>query len=120
MRIDKWLWCLRVYRSRSLASEACRSGHVHVASVAAKPAYETKVGDLISARNGDRVRILTVIDFPPNRVAASLVGKHAIDLPPKPDPTAVPNINGISPRLKGTGRPTKKQRREWQVWDENY
>jgi ribosome-associated heat shock protein Hsp15 len=113
VRIDKWLWSIRLYKTRGLATEACRSGRVTIEGKAVKPARDVKIHDLIVAKNGDLTRTVKVIALLDKRVSASVVPEYAEDLTPaaeyeKPrDPVLEP----IFFRPKGAGRPTKKERR---------
>jgi ribosome-associated heat shock protein Hsp15 len=113
MRLDLWLWSVRVYRSRSIAVTAIRSGHVTVNGLVAKPAREVHPDERIVARVGDRERILRVIGDPPSRIGAPLVPLYAEDLTPAPvpvsDASTVSAPVGFRPR--GAGRPTKRDRR---------
>ena len=114
MRIDQWLWAIRIFKSRTLAAEAARAGHVRIADEPVKPAREVKPGDLISARVGLMTRTLRVLAAPPSRVGAKLVPQFAEDLTPpeelnqRREPSLWPP--GFRPR--GAGRPTKRERRE--------
>lgn len=112
-RIDKWLWAVRLFRSRSLATDACRAGSVTINDVAAKPAREVKPGETIIVRQGLGHRTLKVVDLPRSRVGAKLVGAYCTDLTPAPE---VEKVHGRSvqqflAREKGSGRPTKRDRR---------
>ena len=110
-RVDRWLWAVRLYKTRSLASDACRGGHVKINGRAAKPAALVKVGDRVEARAGDRERILEVARIIEKRVGAPIAAACAIDHSPAPPPrTAAPEV--AFARDRGTGRPTKRDRRE--------
>lgn len=113
MRLDLWLWSVRLYRSRSIAVAAIRGGHVAVNGNPAKPARDVHPGDQVVARVGDRDRILRVIGHPSSRIGAPLVPLYAEDLTPPPPPPSdnpsEPAALGIRPR--GAGRPTKRDRR---------
>jgi len=109
-RVDKWLWAVRVYKTRSLATTACQGGHVRVNGVPAKPAAAVKVGDRVDARVGRRERVLEVARVIDKRVGAPVAAECIVDhSPPPPDRTATPDI---AVRERGTGRPSKKERRE--------
>ena len=114
VRLDKWLWAVRIYKTRSLATAACREGRVKIEGQPAKPAREVRVNDLIVARNGDITRTMKVIKLLGQRVGAPAVKEFAQDLTPaseyqKPkDPVLQPLFH----RPKGMGRPTKKDRRQ--------
>jgi ribosome-associated heat shock protein Hsp15 len=113
MRLDQWLWCVRVYKSRSIAVEAIRSGHVKIGDTEPKPAREVHPGDLVSARVGDRVRILKALGAPRSRIPAKDLPLYAEDLTPVPDPaeTKAAEALQVAMRPRGAGRPTKRERR---------
>jgi ribosome-associated heat shock protein Hsp15 len=110
VRVDRWLWAVRLTKTRSGAAQACRAGHVQVNGVRAKPAATVKVGDTVRARVGDRERVVEVVRLIETRVGAEPAGACLIDRsPPSPprDPQAWPGR-----RDPGMGRPTKRDRRQ--------
>jgi ribosome-associated heat shock protein Hsp15 len=112
-RLDKWLWCVRIFRTRSLATAACQEGRIQVNQQPAKPARSVRPGDLITAEQGGLTRTLKVRGLPDSRVGAKLVPHHLEDLTP-PEELAKPRerqftVPGYRP--KGAGRPTKRDRR---------
>ena len=113
VRVDKWLWAVRVYKTRTAATSACTSGRVKVNDEPAKPATKIVVGDLIEARRGDHLVVYRVAGLVEKRIGAKLVPKCVEDLsPPKPkrsDPILAPPGGA---RARGDGRPTKKERRD--------
>jgi ribosome-associated heat shock protein Hsp15 len=114
MRLDKWLWCVRIYKTRREAIEACRSGRVSINGTVAKPARSVRVGDRVNARTLSFDRTLAVIGLTEKRVGAGLVAGFLDDLTPKEEyergrKTAVERVLG---RTRGSGRPTKRERRE--------
>jgi ribosome-associated heat shock protein Hsp15 len=114
MRLDQWLWAVRLYKTRTWAANAVKAGHVTVNGQTAKPAREVRAGELIAARTGNLTRTLRVLDAPPSRVGAKLVGQFAEDLTPPEEYERAREVARLSPLLRpsGTGRPTKKQRRQ--------
>ena len=113
MRLDKWLWAVRVHRSRALATDACRAGSVFVNDLVAKPAREVRPGETVRVRIGLITRTLRVIGAPRSRVGAKLVGDYCDDLTP-PEEIAKLHENTVQQvlaREKGSGRPTKRDRR---------
>jgi ribosome-associated heat shock protein Hsp15 len=112
IRVDKWLWAVRVYKTRTAATSACTSGRVKVNDEPAKPATKIVVGDLVEARRGDHRVVYRVTALIEKRVGAKLVADCVEDLsparPPKSDPILAPPGGA---RERGTGRPTKKERR---------
>jgi ribosome-associated heat shock protein Hsp15 len=113
VRIDKWLWAVRVYKTRGLAAAACRNHHVMIAGQPVKPSRPVKPADLILARNGDVARSLRVLGLVERRVGASAVNQFMEDLTPRSElqKPRDPVLPPIFFRPKGMGRPTKKDRR---------
>ena len=116
VRMDKWLWSVRLYKTRSVAAEACAAGKVQIAGQNVKPARSVKVGDVITAVTGDITRTVRVTGLIGKRVGAKLVREYLKDLTPaseysKPRETYFQPLIG---RRKGSGRPTKKERRSIQ------
>lgn len=114
VRIDKWLWAVRLYKTRSLASEDCRKGKVVIDGVSAKPSREIKVGDKIHVRRPPIVRTYEVLALTESRMAAKLVEAFMRDITP-PEQLEILEMQkhmSFFRREKGTGRPTKKERRD--------
>jgi ribosome-associated heat shock protein Hsp15 len=114
MRIDKYLWCIRYFKTRNIGTEACKKGHVKLNGAAAKPSKDVLPMDKIIVRKNQINYELTVLDIPPNRVAAKLVDLYRKDTTPA---TAFENNELLKYskdyyRKKGAGRPTKKDRRD--------
>jgi ribosome-associated heat shock protein Hsp15 len=115
VRIDKWLWAVRVFKTRSMASDACRTGKVVIAGQPVKPSRDTKMGDVIEVKVSPQLtRTMRVKELLQNRVAAKLVPEYADDLTPPETYERLKIISQINyeRRDRGTGRPTKKQRRD--------
>ncbi len=112
-RIDKFLWHVRIYKSRSIAIEECRKGRVMIGGQPLKPAHPVTIGSVISVRKPPVTYTYTVIDIPKGRVGAPLVSSFITDLTPpeeKEKLMAGKMVNGLRPR--GSGRPTKRERRD--------
>ena len=114
MRIDKFLWCTRYFKTRSLATDACKKGHVRMEGTTIKPSREVYPGEKILIRKNQVNYELEVINIPPNRVGAKLVDLYRKDTTPE---EAFENQDLLKYsrdyyRKKGTGRPTKKDRRD--------
>jgi ribosome-associated heat shock protein Hsp15 len=115
VRVDKWLWAVRVFKTRSAANEACGNGRVRVNDEVAKPATKVTVGDVVSARRRDRTITYEVLQVLEKRVSAQLAAEAVDDLSP-PRPESPPSsgepaaLSGV--RDRGTGRPTKRERRQ--------
>jgi ribosome-associated heat shock protein Hsp15 len=115
VRLDKWLWAVRVYKTRSLATTACRAGHVKMQGENLKPSHSVRVGQIFSAHIGDINRTVKVIDLLEKRVGARLVDQYMEDLTPAAEylRAAQDRNQPQAPRRpKGSGRPTKKDRRD--------
>ena len=119
-RIDKYLWAIRAFKTRSDATEACKGGKVKIAGVNAKPSKEVKPGDVIQVRKGTIVFTYQVLKALEHRVGAKLVPDYAENLTPQAelDKLRAPVETFFITRERGAGRPTKKDRREMeQAWD---
>ena len=108
-RADRWLWAVRAYRTRALAASACQGGHVRVNGAPAKPATTVRVGDRVTARVGDRERVLEVVRVIDKRVGAALAAECVVDH--SPPPPARDRVAPAGVRDAGAGRPTKRDRR---------
>jgi len=113
VRIDKWLWSVRVYKTRNQAADACRAGKVKMDGIAVKPSRDVKPGDVIEISMAPIKKTLELIEPIKNRVGAKLVPEFAKDLTPQSEYDKLKLINEMNfeHRDRGTGRPTKKQRR---------
>ena len=113
MRVDQYLWCVRYYKSRNMASQACRKGAIKVNGSAVKPSREVLPLDNISVRRDQIWLQLKVMDIPKSRVGAKLVDIYRQDLTPTEafHNNEMQNLDAFRPREKGLGRPTKKDRR---------
>ncbi|QYJ67395.1 RNA-binding S4 domain-containing protein [Flavobacterium litorale] len=114
MRIDKYLWCVRYYKTRNIATEACKKGHVAVNGQQVKPSREVYPTDVITLRRDQINYKLSVLDIPANRVGAKLVDIYRKDETPKEafEHLALLKLAKEHYRAKGSGRPTKKDRRD--------
>src|ERR1043166_9821212 len=112
-RLDKWLWSVRVFKTRSLATDACRAGSVAVNDRLAKPARDVRAGETITVKEGVVVRTVTVIAVPASRVGAKRVPEFCLDLTPASEFEKVreQRVQHFLEREKGSGRPTKRDRR---------
>jgi ribosome-associated heat shock protein Hsp15 len=109
-RIDRWLWAVRLYKTRSDATRACTGGHVEVGGRAVKPAHKVVVGDRVSAHAGGRERILEVARVIDKRVGAPVAVECYVDhSPPVPERD---RFTAQAVRDPGAGRPTKRERRQ--------
>lgn len=113
-RIDKWLWSVRLFKTRSLASDACRGGKVTIKDQLVKPSRDVKPGDVINVRIGPITKTVKVIGVPGSRVAAKLVIDFMEDLTPPEEYKKLEVKKDVFfvKRDRGMGRPTKKERRD--------
>ena len=114
MRIDKYLWCVRYYKTRTLATIACKKGKVKINNTIAKPSREIYITDKIELRKNQINYQLNVNDIPNSRVSAKLVDIYRTDTTPKKQFEAQELLKYSKDyyRKKGVGRPTKKDRRD--------
>ncbi|HLS10777.1 MAG TPA: RNA-binding S4 domain-containing protein [Flavobacteriaceae bacterium] len=113
MRIDRYLWATRYYKTRNQAANACKGGTVKLNNKSAKPARDVFVGDEISVRRNQITYTLRVIDLPKSRVGAKLVDQYRIDTTPREAIEQAKQNRKTQQyyRNKGLGRPTKRDRR---------
>lgn len=114
LRIDKYLWAIRIFKTRSLASDACKAGRVKLNQQSIKPSYVVKVGEVFHIQKEQQKKIIKVLDLLEKRMDASSVQKYFEDLSPidnTPKQFSVFTVPVLK-RDRGTGRPTKKERRD--------
>lgn len=113
-RIDKWLWCMRVFKTRTIATDACKKGRVMINGAAVKPSRPVKIGEIIDVRKPPITYTFKVLAIPNGRLGAKLVPEHLENLTPQSqyDLLDMTRISGFVDRSKGTGRPTKREGRE--------
>lgn len=115
VRIDKWLWAMRIFKTRTIATEACKKGRVTVSDgIIAKPSRMIKVGDVINVRKPPITYSFRVLALTENRLGAKLVPEYMENITPKEqyDLLEVVKVSGFIDRRKGLGRPTKREGRE--------
>ncbi len=114
MRIDKFLWCARLYKTRTLAAEAVKLNRVSISGAWVKPSYEVRVGDVLDVRKGQVTFRFRVLALTGNRLPAAQVDGFIENITPQEelDKLNVPRETIFVSRDRGTGRPTKKERRE--------
>ena len=121
MRIAKYLWCIRYYKTRGLAAEAIKKGHVSVNNIKAKASRDVFPLDKITLRRDQINYIVKVLDIPPSRVAAKLVDLYRKDETPAEsfEHLEMIKLSKEHYRAKGEGRPTKKDRRDISEYTKN-
>ena len=113
-RIDKWMWAVRIFKTRTIAAEACKKGRVAINGAQAKPARMVKPGDVIQVRKPPVTYSFKVLQAIEKRVGAKLVPDvmENVTTPDQYELLEMNKISGFVNRAKGTGRPTKKERRD--------
>ena len=120
VRIDKYLWAIRLFKTRNEAAEACKGGKVKIAGVNAKPSKAIQAGDVLLVRTGPVTYTYKVLQPIEQRVGAKLVPTYAENLTPESEMEKLhaPVETFFLARDRGAGRPTKKDRRDMeQIWD---
>lgn len=112
-RLDKWLWAARIYKTRTLAADACKNGRIAINGAQAKPSRSVKVGDEVSVRKAPVTYTFRVLQTIEKRVGAKLIPEilENITPPEQHEVLEMSRISGFVDRARGTGRPTKKDRR---------
>jgi len=113
-RLDKWLWSVRVFKTRPLATAACRAGKVLVGELEAKPGRDIHLGETVTVHLGVITRTLRVVALPRSRVSAKQLPEYMADLTPAAEYERAKQagIEHMLARQRGMGRPTKKDRRD--------
>lgn len=122
VRIDKWLWAVRIFKTRTIAIEACKKGRITIKGTTVKPSRMIRVGDIIDIRKPPIIYSFEVLDLTERRMGAKLVPQYMKDVTP-PSQLEILELNRISgfvDRARGTGRPTKKDRRDLEQFSEDY
>lgn len=119
-RIDKWLWAARIYKTRSLASDACKNGRVSVGGVSVKPSRQLKAGEVVSVRKPPVTYSYRVLKCIEQRVGARLLDEvyENVTDPKQYEILEMSRISGFVARMRGSGRPTKKERRAMESFTE--
>jgi ribosome-associated heat shock protein Hsp15 len=124
VRIDKWLWAVRIYKTRSLATVACKAGKVEIGEQVVKPSREVRPGEIISVNLSPLHKKVKILQLLENRISAKKVEEFMEDLTPADEYEKQKRIRELNfeNRDRGTGRPTKRQRREIEylktIWKE--
>lgn len=113
-RIDKWLWAVRIFKTRTIAAEACKKGRISINGTVAKPSKTVKEGDTIQVKKTPVTYSFKVLKAIENRVGAKFVAEMMENITPADQYTLLEmnNIGGFAKRAAGLGRPTKKDRRD--------
>lgn len=118
VRIDKFLWAMRIYKTRSIAADACKNGRITMNGIQLKPSRTFHVGDTFSVRKGHITYTYSILQLCQNRLGAKLVPEYIRDITSKEqlELLELARLAGQSGRDRGTGRPTKKDRRDIEVF----
>ena len=113
-RIDKWMWAVRIFKTRTIAAEACKKGRISINGAQAKPARTVKPGDVVQVRKPPVTYSFKVLQAIEKRVGAKLVPDvmENVTTPDQYELLEMSKISGFVDRARGTGRPTKKERRD--------
>lgn len=122
VRLDKWLWAVRLFKTRSIAAEACKKGRVMIKEIPAKPSRMIKTGDVVQVRKPPVTYSFEVLDVTENRMGAKLVPLFMKNVTPASELQILElsKATGFIDRARGTGRPTKKDRRDLDQFSEDY
>jgi ribosome-associated heat shock protein Hsp15 len=117
-RIDKWLWAARIYKTRSLASDACKNGRVTINGVNVKPSRPVKIGEVVDVRKPPVTYSFKVLKCIENRVGAKLIPEvyENVTDPRQYEILEMSRISGFVDRARGTGRPTTRDRRQMEAF----
>ncbi|MCQ2286061.1 MAG: RNA-binding S4 domain-containing protein [Bacteroidales bacterium] len=121
IRIDKWLWMVRLFKTRSMATDACNAGKVKMNGTNVKPSKEVKLDEIYHVKLGQLDKVVQVLGTPKSRVGAPLVPQYLLD---KTDPEEYERVRQLNisfeHRDRGEGRPTKRDRRQIEYLKEMY
>jgi ribosome-associated heat shock protein Hsp15 len=114
VRIDKWMWATRIFKTRTIAAEACKKNRISIGEVSVKPSRMIKIGDIIQIRKPPITFSFKVLDLTENRMGAKLVPQYLENVTPPEqyELLEMSKISGFVDRARGLGRPTKKERRD--------
>ncbi|MBO7055554.1 MAG: RNA-binding S4 domain-containing protein [Bacteroidales bacterium] len=114
LRIDKWLWAVRLYKTRSLAATACKNNQISIAGAYVKPSHVIKIGDVVNVKRPPIVRSYEVLGLLAQRESAKVVVDFVKDVTPQSELQKLEDVKMVFTvyRDKGAGRPTKKDRRD--------
>ena len=120
VRIDKWMWATRIFKTRTIAADACKKNRVMIGGVNMKPSRMVKVGDVIQVRKPPITYSFEVLALTDRRMGAKLVPNYLknVTTPDQYEILEMNKISGFVNRAKGVGRPTKKDRRELEQFTE--
>ena len=114
VRIDKWLWAVRIFKTRTIASDACKKGRVMIDNVSVKPSRNIRIGDVVQVKKPPIIFSFKVLNLSEKRMGAKLVPDFMENVTPQEqyEILELNKLSGYVDRQRGTGRPTKKERRD--------
>ncbi|MFA5656484.1 MAG: RNA-binding S4 domain-containing protein [Dysgonamonadaceae bacterium] len=121
VRIDKWLWAVRIFKTRTIAAEACKKGRIQIDNISVKPSRMIRIGDVVQVKKPPITFSFEVIDLSEKRMGAKLVPQFMknVTLPEEYEILELNKLSGFIDRQRGSGRPTKKERRDLEQYTEN-
>lgn len=122
VRIDKWLWAVRVFKTRTVAADACKKGRVMVDEVIVKPSRNVRVGDVVQVKKPPIIFSFKVLKLADKRMGAKLVPAYMENVTSQEqyEILELNKLSGYIDRQRGTGRPTKKERRDLEQFTDNF
>lgn len=122
VRLDKWLWAVRLFKTRTIAIEACKKGRISIKGVPVKASRMIKVGDVVEVRKPPVTYSFEVLQLSERRMGAKLVPEYMKNVTPPSqlEILELSRLSGYEGRARGTGRPTKKDRRDLEQFNEEY
>lgn len=122
VRLDKWLWAVRLFKTRTIAIEACKKGRISIKGIPVKASRMIKVGDVIEVRKPPVTYSFEVLQLSERRMGAKLVPEYMKNVTPPSqlEILELSRLSGYEGRARGTGRPTKKDRRDLEQFNEEY
>lgn len=121
VRIDKWLWAVRIFKTRTIAAEACNKGRIQIDNISVKPSRMIRIGDVVQVKKPPITFSFEVIDLSEKRMGAKLVPQFMknVTSPEEYEILELNKLSGFIDRQRGSGRPTKKERRDLEQYTEN-
>lgn len=122
VRLDKWLWAVRIFKTRTAAADACKKGRVMIDGIAVKPSRNIREGEIIQVRKPPVIFSFKVLELADKRMGAKLVPQYMENVTPQEqyEILELNKISGFVDRQRGTGRPTKKERRDLEQFTEGF
>lgn len=122
VRVDSFLWAVRIFKSRSIAANACKMGRITINGQPVKPSRQVAINDVVGVRKSPITYSFKVLQLTKNRMGAKWVPDYILNVTPPEEleQLELKRLSGFIDRAKGEGRPTKKERRELDTWSESF